>query len=70
MWLPLSAAHIRRKQLHQLNVALAFTLRTVVRKVARLARMDGGSFSECVHRLSAAHVRLERVQEFYGLGTA
>eukprot|EP00959_Pyramimonas_sp_CCMP1952_P269777 5639985-Pyramimonas_sp.AAC.1 len=36
-------------------------------KFARVSRTGGGAFSRCGSRLSAAHIRLNNLQEFYGL---
>eukprot|EP00959_Pyramimonas_sp_CCMP1952_P292752 6122729-Pyramimonas_sp.AAC.1 len=38
-----------------------------VLNVARVSQIEGGSFSTCGYRLSAAHIRLNELQEFHGL---
>eukprot|EP00959_Pyramimonas_sp_CCMP1952_P051166 1069444-Pyramimonas_sp.AAC.1 len=61
----LNAARIRStcvQQLHGLravafqNGSLALALRTVVLKFASASRIQGGSFSKCGSRFSAAHI--------------
>eukprot|EP00959_Pyramimonas_sp_CCMP1952_P203104 4247452-Pyramimonas_sp.AAC.1 len=40
------------------KVVLASALRTIVFQTSRASRIEGGSFSKCGSRLSAAHIRL------------
>eukprot|EP00959_Pyramimonas_sp_CCMP1952_P393831 8252317-Pyramimonas_sp.AAC.1 len=74
----LSAAHSRFKKLQELhglraggfqNVTLALAPRTSAFKTcARVSRIEGGSFSKCGSRLSAANIPFY-VQELHGLRT-
>eukprot|EP00959_Pyramimonas_sp_CCMP1952_P369211 7733709-Pyramimonas_sp.AAC.1 len=44
------------------HVVLALTSRAFVLKYVRASRVEGGSFSNCASRLSAAHTRSKQLQ--------
>eukprot|EP00959_Pyramimonas_sp_CCMP1952_P399115 8363195-Pyramimonas_sp.AAC.1 len=49
------------------HVALAIARRTFASKFTRVSRTEGGSFSKCGSRLSAAHSLLNKLQGLHGL---